>query len=78
MATPVSDHDLLIRVATLLDRFEQDLKEIKSSVSDLPDIRRRLTVIEDRDGAGRLRNNALIIATATVISAVVGIIVRLL
>jgi hypothetical protein len=72
------DHDLLIRVATLLDRFEKDLKDIKDSIEDFPDIRARVDDIEEDMRTRIGRNNALIIALATVVSAVVTIIVKLL
>jgi|GEM_PF-6667099 hypothetical protein len=60
-----TDHDLLIRLATLLEGFEKDVDEIREDAKDLPDIRIRLRNLENSRNAAWLRNNALIIATAT-------------
>ena len=73
-----SDHDLLIRVATLLDRVESDIDEIKKATDDLPDFRRRVQYIEDEMHNRLQRNNAIIIAVASVLSVVISVVVSVL
>lgn len=75
---PTSDHDLLIRVATLLDRVESDIDDIKRATDDLPDFRRRVKYMEDEMHNRLQRNNALIIAAASVISVVISIVVSVI
>jgi hypothetical protein len=73
-----TDHDLLIRLSTLLDRLERDMNEIRADAQDLPEIRVRLRNLENGRSAARVRDNALIIATATVLSTIISIIVHII
>jgi hypothetical protein len=72
-----SDHDVLIRVSTQLDRFEKDIEEIKDGLIDLPALRMRIGALEERKNAHLTRDNALIIAIATVLSTVIAIVIKL-
>jgi hypothetical protein len=72
-----SDHDVLIRVSTQLDRFEKDIEEIKDGVGDLPALRMRIGALEERKNVHLTRDNALIIAIATVLSTIIAIVIKL-
>lgn len=72
-----SDHDVLIRVSTQLDRFEKDIEDIREGVDDLPALRMRIGALEERRNVHLTRDNAVIIAIATILSTVIGIIIKL-
>ena len=78
MAIASSDHDVLIRVSTQLDRFERDIEEIKGGMRDMPGMRLKIDTMERDIRARMTRNNSMIIAAATVISTVVAIIAKVI
>ena len=78
MAIASSDHDVLIRVSTQLDRFERDIEDIKDGMKDMPGIRSKIDTMERDIRARMTRNNSMIVAAATIISTVVAIIAKVI
>ena len=74
--TEFNDHDLLIRVSTILESLNGDVGEMKKNMKELFGLPSRVETLEGRLKTQTARNNALIIGVATIVSTVVAIIAR--
>ena len=74
--TEFNDHDLLIRVSTILESLNGDVGEMKKSMKELFGLPSRVETLEGKLRTQAARNNALIIGVATIVSTVVAVIAR--